>query len=429
MENLTAEAPPANRLPLFALLAANATSQVGNMMTTVAIPWFILQTTGSPLQVGISSFVATVPLFIAAFISGGLVDRFSPKRMSIISDILSGITVAAIPLLFGMNALTYPMLLALVFVGAILDTPGNTARQSLLPDLIKRAQIKPERANAAYDAIYRFSILFGPLLGGLLTARFSAPDVLWIDAITFVVSALLITAYAPRVLPKPSNNTQERAIANLTAGFQFLRGDSVLMGLLIILSWVDLIANALLVTVVPVYAQRVFGSAADFGGMLSAFGGGMLIGTILYGMYGHRLPRYRTLILGLLGASLPSLLLITLPSLPVTLLVLAVMGISLAPVSTLSINVFQERTPAHLRGRVFGTRMALQTVSIPVGMLITGALLEGLGLVPSLAVLTITYSLVAVVALLLPGLRRLAERPPALAHPSAGQSESALPPQ
>jgi len=160
------------RVPLFALYAANAISQIGDLMAGVAIPWFVLQTTGSAVQTGISVFVSTLPLFVLGFVSGSLVDRHSPKRVSIVSDILSGLSVAAIPLLYMEGWLSYPVLLVVIFLGTILDVPGTTARQSLLPDLIKRANITPERANAAYQGIFRFSILFGPPLGGLLVSLF-----------------------------------------------------------------------------------------------------------------------------------------------------------------------------------------------------------------------------------------------------------------
>jgi predicted MFS family arabinose efflux permease len=318
-----------------------------------------------------------------------------------------------------LNALSYPLLLLLVFIGGILDTPGGTARQSLLPDLIARAQIRPEQANAAYDAVFRFAILTGPLLGGFLVASFSATDVLWIDAATFAISALLIALYAPRGVPRPTA-PHEKFSDNFSAGFRFLKDDHLLMAILITLSLVDLLANALLVAAVPVYAERVFGSAVDFGAMLSVFGGGMLAGTVLYGIYGHRLPRYRLMIAGLLISGTPPLLLIALPGLPVALPVLALMGFGLGPVSTLSLTVFQERTPAHLRGRVFAARLSVTLASIPFGTLITGALIEWVGLQPTIAALTIGYFSIGLIALLLPAMRQL--RLPSSGLPSLPQT-------
>src|SRR3954466_5534976 len=108
---------PNRRTPIYALLTANAISQVGNMMTAVAIPWFVLQTTGSAAQTGLSAFATTLPIFFSGMIGGVLVDRIGAKRMSIISDLLSMVTVALVPLLYTAGTLTYPLLLALVVLG------------------------------------------------------------------------------------------------------------------------------------------------------------------------------------------------------------------------------------------------------------------------------------------------------------------------
>ena len=124
------------RGPVLAFLIANAISQVGSKLTLVALPWFVLQTSGSASRTGITAFFFTVPLVVAAFFGGGIVERLGFKRASIVSDLGSGIAVALIPLLYAASALPFGLLLALVFLRSLVGTPGGTARQSLLPDLI-----------------------------------------------------------------------------------------------------------------------------------------------------------------------------------------------------------------------------------------------------------------------------------------------------
>jgi MFS family permease len=400
-----------NRVPLIALYIANAISQIGNLMAGVAIPWFVLQTTGSPVQTGISVVASTLPLFIMGFLSGSLVDRYSPKRVSILSDILSGVSVAAIPALFALGGLSYPALLALIFIGTILDLPGTTARQSLLPDLITRANVRPERANAAYQGIFRFSILIGPPLGGLLITLFDTATVLWIDAATFAVSAVLISVFAPRVEPAPPQPKTSYK-ENVLAGLRLIRRNDVLLALLVLFGLVDLFANSLLLVALPVYARRVYGSAVDFGAALGALGGGMLAGTILFGAVGYRLSRRWTIIAGLFVSSIPVLGLLLMPTLPVTLAIFALMGLGLGPCATLAMTVFQERTPAELRGRVFGARIAISNGAIPLGALVTGALLEGAGLVPTVALLALCYLSIPFLALVIPAMREIDAQTP-----------------
>lgn len=130
-----------NSLPLYSLFAANAISLVGNVFTTIAIPWFVLQTTGSATKTGITGFFNILPVVLAGFLGGTIVDRLGYKRTSVISDLASGVTTALVPLLYFTIGMEFWQLMVLVFLGAFLDTPGSTARAALLPELAEQAQM------------------------------------------------------------------------------------------------------------------------------------------------------------------------------------------------------------------------------------------------------------------------------------------------
>ncbi|HEX5808607.1 MAG TPA: MFS transporter, partial [Anaerolineales bacterium] len=134
-----------NSVPLYSLFVANAISLVGNVFTAIAVPWFVLQTTGSATQTGVTGFFTILPVVLAGFLGGTLIDRLGYKRTSIISDLASGVTTALIPLLYFTVGLEFWQLLALVFLGALLDTPGGTARAALLPELAEQARMPIER--------------------------------------------------------------------------------------------------------------------------------------------------------------------------------------------------------------------------------------------------------------------------------------------
>jgi MFS family permease len=125
----------AQRLPMLAQLSANAVSMTGNAMANVAIPWFVLQTTGSAAKTGLTFAVIGLSNVLAAFFGGPLVDRLGYKRCSVSTDILSGVVVALVPLLHSTIGLSFWQLLVLVFLGGFIDMPGATARQSMLPSL------------------------------------------------------------------------------------------------------------------------------------------------------------------------------------------------------------------------------------------------------------------------------------------------------
>src|SRR2546425_5769253 len=133
----------------------------GNVAALIAIPWFVLETTGSATRTGITGFAGLVPIVLSGLLGGALVDRLGYRRMSVLADVLSGLSVAAIPLLYVTIGLSFWQLVALVFLGRLLDAPGTTARESLVPDVAAPARLSLERASGASAVIERGSRLMG----------------------------------------------------------------------------------------------------------------------------------------------------------------------------------------------------------------------------------------------------------------------------
>lgn len=408
----TPTATRTNRTPILALLAAATISLLGTRLTLIALPWFVLHTTGSAAKTGVTAFVEGLAVVFAAFLGGTIIDRVGFKRACVLSDIGSGLAVATIPLLYHTVGLDFRLLLALVFVAAMFDTPGATARQSLLPDLAGTAAMPLERANAAYQAIVRLSQLAGPILAGVLIAILGASDVLWIDAATFAVSAAMIAAFVPGRTPGANERSSgSRYLQELADGLRFMRADRALTSLVVALAFISLIDAPFFAVALPVYAKEVFGDAVDLGVMMGALGGGAFTGVLVYGAVGHRLSRRLTLILGLLILSMPIWVMATEPPLAICAASLAVSGFIAAPLNPLAMTIFQERVPADLRGRVFGLVMAVGFVSGPAGMLMAGYALDWFGLTPTLVSMASAYLAITAGVVMSPILRSLVSTP------------------
>lgn len=391
----------ARKIPLVALLSANTISLVGNQLTYIAIPWFVLQTTGSAAKTGIAAFFTALPALLAAFFGGPLVDRWGYKRTSVVADLASGLTIALVPLLYHTVGLAFWQLLALTFLGALLDTPGGTARDSLIPDLAALAGVRLERVNAIGQTLWRVAGLFGPPLAGLLIALLGPSNVLFLDAVSFALSAALVAGIVPRSSAATSTAVPGEArsyLAELRAGLDFIRGDRLLTTLIVSFTLLNALGEPLFGVVLPVYARRIYGSAVDLGFMLAAFAGGGLLGTALFGVWGHRLSRRSLYIGGFLLASLALWPLLALPPLPVLLGILALRGLAGAPLNLLAVTVAQERIPAQMRGRVFGVGRAFALAAAPLSLVLVGYLLEISGIRSTLAVLA-TVQLILTLAL------------------------------
>ncbi|HRF47061.1 MAG TPA: MFS transporter [Anaerolineales bacterium] len=402
------------RTPFWAILTANAISQMGNQMALVAIPWFVLQTTGSALSTSLVLVFTALPMVIAFFIGGALVDRFGARPMSVLADALSFVSVAAIPILFALGWLSLPVLLALVAFGALLDAPGNTARDALMPDLIERSGYTPQRANALTVGVMRVAVLAGPMIGGLLAALVGVTTVLWVNAATFVFSAAIVALAVPG--GKPVAQGGGLSGSEFTAGLRHIWQDRVLRGLFMMQIANELLGDALVLVGLPVLASLIAGQATDLGMMMSAFGLGALAGVTAYGLWHKRFDPVSILGAGfLLVAGGVTGLVLTLLSgvgLAGALIAALLFGLGIGPLRPLLATVYQQRTPAALRGRVFGARGAFTTLAVPVGALLVGSAIDQLGLAATLGVISGSFGVIALLVVLTPSLRSLDLRAP-----------------
>lgn len=374
----TMQATDRQRLPVYALITGTTISSVGNQITALAVPWFVLQTTGSAARTGITAAAVLAPSALAAFFGGPLVDRLGFRRMSVFSDLLSCITVAAVPLLYHTVGLSFPLLLLLMFCGALFDSPGGTARQSMTPELAERSGIALERVNSAYQTIGALTGLFGPPLAGVLIAWLGASNVLWLDAVSFAVSALLIGGLVPGVASAASAGASY--LHDAWEGLRFAWNDRLIRTIALLALGINFITNPMFGVVMPVYAKEIFGSPKALGIMVSGFGFGALAGSVGYGWLGARLAGRRMVLLTIALISFPVALLAFLPPLWAVFALNALVGLGSGMVNPFIITVFHRRTPAALRGRVLGTFISLAMLASPLGVLIGGVLIEAVGL-------------------------------------------------
>lgn len=397
------------RAPLLALFAANAVSLTGNVAALVAIPWFVLQTTGSATKTGITAFAGLLPVVLSGLFGGALVDRLGYRRTSIVADVASALAVAAIPLLHSTVGLEFWQLVVLVFLGGLLDAPGGTARAALLPDVATRAGWSFERATGATAVVERFARLAGAPLAGVLIAATGATNVLWIDAASFLVSAALVAVGVPRpaVEREPRKTSYRR---ELREGYAFLRADRTLAVLVFIVSLTNLF-DAVAMIALPVLAHDIYKSALSLGLMTAAGGAGSVLGALAFAAIGHRLSRRAVFTWGFIFVTLSFPVAAFFPPLAVLLVAKTISGLASGPLNPVIDTVFMERVPAGMRGRVFGVTQAAAWVAIPLGVLVAGAVIEAIGLRATLLLSGAAYLTITIAARFSTALRDLDRRP------------------
>ena len=394
------------RASLIALLAANAISLFGNVLAAVAIPWFVLVETGSALQTGIAALFASAPLAIGAFFGGTITDRVGPRRASIIGDLLSAASVAGIPLLHGLGLLEFWHLLALAFFGALFDAPAAAAREAMIPDLTRRAGMRTEQVTSALTATEHGAYVLGAPAAGLLIAFIGAPALLWVDATTFLASAVLVT-FGVRSIGAHRRPAGGAYIGELIDGLRYIWREPAILTVTLAATAGAFFIDPLSPVLLPIYVNQQFGDATALGLALGAYGIGGLFGIGVFFGLATRVPRpllYRGL---WIAYALASFTLVALPPLVALLAALVVIGVTVGAIDPLERAVRQERTPANLRGRVFAAMYAVPKVVVPLGVFTAGLLVEVAGLRVALLAFAVGNLAVAAAVCIVPGSRQL----------------------
>lgn len=369
-----------NPVPLYALFVANAISLVGNVLTLIAIPWFVLQTTGSATKTGITGFFNILPVVLAGFLGGTIVDRLGYKRTSIVSDLASGITTALVPILYFTIGMEFWQLMVLVFTGAFLDTPGGTTRAALLPELAEQAGMPIERVTSLTHVIERGARMVGAPLAGLLIGVVGTANVLWLDAVTFFISAAIVWILVPKLAAHEDRKSESgQYLAELKDGLRFIAHDSLILSIVVMVmltNFLDAIFGGVLQ---PVYVKQVYGNALNLGLLISANGAGAVIGGLIFAAIGHRLPRHATFVGAFMFTGIRFWAYALYPPVSILVLVTLICSLGAGPLNPIIGAIEFERIPANMRGRVFGAITAGAWVAMPLGMLLGGVLTDRLG--------------------------------------------------
>jgi MFS family permease len=426
-------AEPRQRLPFIALLISYSMVFFSLMLAMVAVPWFVLETTGSAARTGMVAAVQGVPMIFAGIFGGVIVDRLGFKRTAIISDLMAGLSFGMIPLLHYTTGITFWQLLFFVFLRAVFDTPGFTARHSMMPDIAERAGIRLERANSISQTLLQSSILLAPATAGILIGIIGASAVLWITTALFLVSVTAVTTMIPTYRPssQASVQSQTRYLGQLKGGLSFVFGSSLILTVMLTAMMVQFVrANQMVM--LPVYAHDLFGRASDFGLMFAAMGAGGVVSALAYAVWGHRWPRRPIILVGASSLAVMFLALAMTPPFPVILGVMVLAGLMNGPMMPLVFTLLQENTPSDLRGRVFGLYDATIFTAMVPGRLLAGYLIEWTSIVQALVIIGGTYVVAIIGMAFNPNLRRLGtpapkepEEPAPSTAPAQGQTQQA----
>lgn len=373
------------------LWLAQLVSQAGDRAHQIALPIYVGMVTGSALHVGLLFATVSLCHILLGPLAGTLVDRWERRRVMIYSDLIRAGLVLLVPTLLWIDIrLAYPvtflMTTALLFFGP--------ARLSILPDLVSEDELV--EANSVFSITETSVDLVGFTLAGIVVSLLGAIPVFYFDALTYLVSAALISLIAFRERSRPRRMTGfSELVEDLRAGARFLWGNAVLRANTI-LFFVAPLAVGVVAALTPMYSLQVLGTGAWGYGILEAsMGLGALVGGLLVGRYLSRRPKGPVILLGFTVMGLCTAALGLTHGLLAAALWFAGSGLGNMFFYINSVALVQKLTPIELRGRVFSLRMVLIQAGIMASAALGGALagswgIQGVFLVAGLLLVAIS---------------------------------------
>jgi MFS family permease len=371
-----------HRYPAFGRLwVGRSISLFGDAFTLIALPWFVLQVTGSGTATAGILLTLQLPAILTSLVIGSLIDRFQPRTIMAIDNGLRALIVGLIPILYWLGLLELWLLFLLTFFAGMLVPATEVGARSILPDLVEDKDL--DAANMLWSLSINLSLVVGPAVAGLLVASFEGPSVLLIDAGTFAVMTIVAILLPTLKRSQP----QMQAPLSERLGLRQL-WDMKVVRYTTLLSLVFFFSYGPLEAALPLYSDAVLQTdARGYGLLWSALAVGALIGTLGSTTLSRRLRLgvALPLIALLWGASLLPMVFINDLWLACGFLLLG--GLMWGPYTPMETTLLQRNVPKTQLGRVFGARSTLLTGGSPLGLAIGGILVA---FVPSTGVIALS---------------------------------------
>ena len=393
--------------PLLLINLAALLSATGNGITIVVLPWLVLEQTGRATDAAVVAGAAALPLLLSSLFSGTVVDRFGRRVTSLVSDSLSAISVAAIPIMAATAGLSVPMLAVLAAVGAVFDPAGISARESMLPAATTRSGWSLDRVNSLYEASFNVAYLIGPGVGGVLIGTIGAADTLWVTAGCFALSIVTIVFLRLDGAGIPEHETRPRSMWSGTLeGLRFVWNDRLLRTIAL----VDMVIVALYLPVESVLFPAYFtelDKPAQLGWVVMAMSVGGIVGALAYGVLAARLQRRTMMLAAVTGLGICMVAIAFLPPIAVILTLGVLIGLVFGPVGPIANYAMQSRSPEHMRGRIVGVMTSSAYAAGPLGFVVVGPLVDSVGIQTTFFAVAVPLVVVAAICFTLPALREL----------------------
>jgi MFS family permease len=355
----------------FRLLWTGGTiSLLGDQCYLVALPWLVLQMTGSAVAMGTILMAAAIPRAVLMLMGGVANDRMSPRKIMMVTASARTLYVGVIGLLVWLHILRIWELYVLSFAFGVADAFDLPSRSAYLPSLVKREQLVA--ANSVLQSTSQLTTIAGPAPAGLAIKALGMAWAFFLDAISF----LFIIAALWRLPDPPAqavNRPKRAVLPSILEGLAYVHKDVPLRSLMLLAAVMNFCIAGPIGVGLAYLVKTKFGSATAYGLAVSAAAAGGLLGTVLASLW--RVPRRGMLILSVsvvIGLCLGPLG--WLNRLWMVAATLFLMGVSAGLTNVHIAAWIQQRIEPTVRGRVMSVLALAAYGLMPISLAVAGFL-------------------------------------------------------
>ena len=360
---------------LRALLLAEVVSSTGSAMTFVALPWFVLVTTGSATRVSLVLAAEVLPMALFGIPSGSVVSRLGSRVSMLVADAVRAPLILLVPVLHSAGLLTFPLLLAIVFALGVFIAPYLSAQRTIIPELYGDDETVVSKASGLFGGATQLPIVIGPAIAGALIAWFGAPSLLVVDGLTFGFAFVVVLFFVHAGRRVPADDESRGVLA----GVHYLAKDRLLGPITLTVVVLDGAANAIAVAVPLLAFTRYDESPHVAGYVFTAFGVGAIIGSVVVVKLLDFLPPLRLACVGIVLATLP--LWVIAADIPWTVVCLSVLvcGFFVPTINAPLMGILTTRPPVAIRAKVLTAVLTASGIGAPLGRLAVGPIFQRYG--------------------------------------------------
>lgn len=376
------------------LWVGDTVSQVGTMVTMLALPLLAVRTLhASPFQVGLLATFEYLAFLVIGLPAGAWVDRMRRRNVLIVGDLGRAVMLASLPVAAYYDVLTIGQLYLVALVNGVFTVFFDVSYQSYLPSLVGREHLV--EGNAKLQGTQSVSQVAGPSLGGFLVQALTAPYALLVDAVSYLWSAVCVTAIRHRE-PRPQRSAEAHLVQEIREGLAFVLGHRLLRSIAACTGTSNLFSGAGGAILIVLLARDLDLAAGVIGLLFSASAVGGLVGAVLARRFAGWVGQGPAIWMSV-AVSAPFALVQPFLHRNWTLgLFVAAQVILFAGVvvyNVAQVSFRQALCPDRLLGRMNATMRFLVWGTLPLGGLLGGTLAATIGVRPTLFVTAVGTSL------------------------------------